>query len=864
MVYSKRKRPTYKDSETDLSESDEEYIPPKEKSSLKNLKNLSKLAYNNLLETKQEILKTEPTLIKILEEPMLISDRVQLFQLYEIYKLSEPSTQEWLSLRNNVNILFDQCKNNYIEHTKYTKTQHNEMENQFSLLEKYNKTPDLKYTILQLNTTLENKQTIYSRYKEFQTMTIDDIEKGKLKHWINWAIDIPHDNIKTVPFSKNQLTQFLRCVSDTLDKELYGMKYVKEQLLLFVSSKIQNPHMKRCSIGLIGKPGVGKCLGKDTPIIMYDGSIKMVQHIKSGDKIMGDDSTPRNVLSICSGKETLYLINQSYGDNYIVNESHIISLKLTKNPSIKHKELKNTFQVNWYTKEKYNSKIFKYSGKSNKNNIYNQALIFMETLPKKDSIIDIDITTYIKRPKKWKLAYKGFKTSVDFNIKNVELDPYLLGLWLGCDSEDEFCMSIHNCAIIKYLQSILPKYNCYLQYKGNYNYKISGTKYTNKVLDLLKKYNLINNKHIPNDYLINSKTVRLQLLAGLIDSNGYKFHNYYEIIQKQQQLSKHILFLTRSLGFKSVITDCKQKKTYKIVLSGPTNLIPILLDNKKQIYTKTKLKTNLSYDITIQKLEIGDYYGFTIDGNHRFLLGDFTVTHNTAISRLLASVLNFPFEQISMGGISNPDYLKGHEYTYIGAQPGEIVKCLKRMKYKNGILFLDEFDKISDNKDICSALLHITDPMQNFEFRDKFLSDITIDLSYIWFIYSMNEYPEDVALSDRIYTIEVPGYEISDKKCIIKNYLFPKALKNINVSENSITISDTLAEYIVKEKTDYINDVGVRSLEKIVNNIVNKINFIVNHQDKNGKLTGFNLSFDMKRKIKYPVELTKDIVDKFC
>ena len=101
------------------------------------------------------------------------------------------------------------------------------------------------------------------------------------------------------------------------------------------------------------------------------------------------------------------------------------------------------------------------------------------------------------------------------------------------------------------------------------------------------------------------------------------------------------------------------------------------------------------------------------------------------------------------------------------------------MKYKNGILFLDEFDKISDNKDLCSALLHITDPIQNSEFRDKFLSDITIDLSYLWFIYSMNELPTDSALRDRIYTIEVPGYQLEDKICIVIDYLFPKALKNI-------------------------------------------------------------------------------------
>jgi hypothetical protein len=56
--------------------------------------------------------------------------------------------------------------------------------------------------------------------------------------------------------------------------------------------------------------------------------------------------------------------------------------------------------------------------------------------------------------------------------------------------------------------------------------------------------------------------------------------------------------------------------------------------------------------------------------------------------------MDYPFEQISFGGVQNPEYLKGHDYTYVGAQPGEVVKCLRRMRYKNGILFLDEYEKI--------------------------------------------------------------------------------------------------------------------------------------------------------------------------
>jgi DNA polymerase III delta prime subunit len=82
-------------------------------------------------------------------------------------------------------------------------------------------------------------------------------------------------------------------------------------------------------------------------------------------------------------------------------------------------------------------------------------------------------------------------------------------------------------------------------------------------------------------------------------------------------------------------------------------------------------------------------------------------TGKTTIARCLANILNFPFEQISMGGVKNSDFLKGHSYTYIGSEPGHIVRCLARMKSKNGILFMDEYDKICDNKEIVSIAVGI-------------------------------------------------------------------------------------------------------------------------------------------------------------
>jgi ATP-dependent Lon protease len=173
---------------------------------------------------------------------------------------------------------------------------------------------------------------------------------------------------------------------------------------------------------------------------------------------------------------------------------------------------------------------------------------------------------------------------------------------------------------------------------------------------------------------------------------------------------------------------------------------------------------------------------------------------------------------------------------------------------------LDEVEKIANNMDICSALLHITDPMQNNAFKDTYLSGVSTDLSHIWFIYSMNSYPKDSALRDRMYTVEIPGYEVEDKIQIIKNYLIPRSLKNTNIPKNSIRVSDKVTKYLI-QKTTSPEDKGVRMIENVINEMISKIDFIVKHQDKKGTLKGFDMSFGLGKFVKYPLTITNNIVD---
>ena len=231
----------------------------------------------------------------------------------------------------------------------------------------------------------------------------------------------------------------------------------------------------------------------------------------------------------------------------------------------------------------------------------------------------------------------------------------------------------------------------------------------------------------------------------------------------------------------------------------------------------------------------------------------------TSIARMIASLMDIGFEQISFGGVDKAEFLKGHDYTYIGSQPGEIVKCLSRMKHKNGIIFLDELDKASDNPEISAALLHLVDQSQNFDFKDKFLGEITIDLSHIWYVGSMNKIPKDDALVDRWWIIEVEGYNLSDKIEITEKYLLPKALQNTKLSRDSIVFGENSTSYFINKVSSEM-DKGVRTIQKYIFDLVNKISFLVTHQNSEGKLP-YNISFNTEKKLVYPVTLTPNLID---
>jgi len=199
----------------------------------------------------------------------------------------------------------------------------------------------------------------------------------------------------------------------------------------------------------------------------------------------------------------------------------------------------------------------------------------------------------------------------------------------------------------------------------------------------------------------------------------------------------------------------------------------------------------------------------------------------TKIIKTLAEALNFPFYQINFGGLNDVSVLTGHSETYIGAKPGKIVEIFTTCNYMNPILYLDECDKVSENKatEIFGVLTHLLDEEQNNTFQDNYLSNVTIDLSKVFFVLAFNDISKiDSIVSDRLKIIYIDPPSLEDKIIICQDKMIPDILKSIKLKDDiNVMFSKEIIEYIIVHKTQ--TESGVRQLRKNIEKILNRLNY---------------------------------------
>lgn len=506
---------------------------------------------------------------------------------------------------------------------------------------------------------------------------VDITDKGMISIW--------NDGL-TIPVEVNEETG------------LYNPEMIFGKLL--TSSNYDDKEERMTS----GKNGAGsKCIGQDVIVPLFSGKNIKAKDVKMDDILIGDDGLPRKINNIIKGRGKMYEVSQSLGESYIVNEDHILTLHMPDHKVIFWNTQKKGWSVLWWNKEdkkintKYISaqkyeincpecgvKLFgnlnrhykrmhkdlKAPKKERKSPTINpmellnnqeevekieKARLELEEFCKNiddDNTFDISIKEYMSLNKTTQGRLAGVRGQcVMWDKKEVLIDPYILGLWLGDGDHTGYGFTSdreNDPEVMDYIEEWGKSNDCNVKKGVRYHFRFSsisnfGKKGSRPLTKLLKEYNLFKNKHIPQDYLINDRETRLKVLAGIIDTDGTVMRDGSRIQISQgmnhEQLSLDIIYLARSLGFcchHSINkTSWRWKGELKTGLCHTINIsgegvkdIPTRILRKKCNPPKSHNTSKTTGIIRIKDIDEGDFVGFDIDGNKRFVINDFTVTHN--------------------------------------------------------------------------------------------------------------------------------------------------------------------------------------------------------------------------------------------
>ncbi|AYV76011.1 MAG: D5-like helicase-primase [Terrestrivirus sp.] len=319
------------------------------------------------------------------------------------------------------------------------------------------------------------------------------------------------------------------------------------------------------------------CHKKGTKIMMHNGSIKNVEDIRITDKLMGNDSMPRTVHQLIKGFDDMYEIKNKLDDtSYTVNKDHRLALKYTGCNITSYSSRQKQYINVWNEfDDTYGIIPKKKVIKSNEfnNTIFEQMKEFSENNERNNSnfvqkghILITTVSKFLQLPEEIRDLFTGFRCPVEFNKTQIYNDPYEAG-------------------------------------------------------ENLQEY-------IPKEYIYNTRNIRLEYLAGIIDGQmGNTCTNtkgYYEIKLESEKITNDIIFLARSLGLNA---KCCNNNIAQI--SGDLNMIPTRRSHQCKNCSSENNNYDLTYPIEIIYVEKDDYYGFELSDNGSYLLEDFTRTFNS-------------------------------------------------------------------------------------------------------------------------------------------------------------------------------------------------------------------------------------------
>jgi hypothetical protein len=434
-----------------------------------------------------------------------------------------------------------------------------------------------------------------------------------------------------------------------------------------------------------------QCWAAGTKLMLIDGTTKSVENIVEGDLLMGDDSTPRKVqpASLTRGKAEMYRVtsvNQGRS-TWECNGAHIFVVRMNSKPCVMRYangdyKIKRMELVPGSTSDSQIPRERIVRGQTFPTASEAQLYINDILLPSwKPLEFECTVDDYMKLNPSIKAQLMMFQpdvvhwpTSSDTLARHIEQafgfaptarqvseTAWVLGMWVsdgnaGGSRITQIGRDIHNsshdhtpirAALLSWSDLMNENVSVHeaarLTSSGNAIFTFNLGACFFKLLTSLK---LLNNKHIPHSLLTSSIDIRQKLLAGLLDGDGYldRDGKKYELPAKHRALLEDAVHLARGLGLSTgklserVVTESgsgKQFLSHRIHISGVNMVeLPIVLPYKRLSIGDVELERQPNKDqrcdgFNVEPIGPGEYFGFTVDGNHRFLMGDFVVTHNT-------------------------------------------------------------------------------------------------------------------------------------------------------------------------------------------------------------------------------------------